>query len=297
MVTWTMNDNDRLKRTINEDLDVRASDRTLAHMRDTVLDSHGLSQEAKSALTLTIARRKIMRNPIVKFAVAAAVVAAALMGATLFRSSGSGVAWAEVARKVQASRGTVYRMQQTDADSPSGADHAMVYSSPTRERADYYKDGRIFRSIYVDYETKTVVYIIHEGKRYIRDTHSLHQFGVQQRQNWIDPKGLVQKFLSCEHKKLEPQTIERTLCEGLETTDPTFFGSDFPVPISRLNVQLWVSTATGYPVLFKAEVVCGEDGERRIEGTADQFQWDVELDPSELEPTIPDDYTLEEWPS
>lgn len=234
-----------------------------------------------------------MRNPIVKFAIAAAVVATAIMGVTLFRSSGSGVVWAEVAQKVQASQGTVFRMQETNSE----ADYAMVYSSPTRERADYYKDGGVFRSIYVDYETKTVMYIVHEGKRYIRDTHSLRQFGVQQRQNWIDPKGLVQKFLSCEHKKLEPQTIEAIQCEGLETTDPTFFGGDFPVPISRLNVQLWVSTATGYPVLFKAEVVCGEDGGRRIEGTADQFQWDVELDPGELEPTMPEDYILEEWPS
>jgi len=29
----------------------------------------------------------------------------------------------------------------------------------------------------------------------------------------------------------------------------------------------------------------------------DQFRWDVELDPSELEPTMPEDYTLEEWRS
>lgn len=240
-----------------------------------------------------------MRSPITRLVVAAAILAVVGLGIFEFVGTGgkSGVVWAEVAKKVDASRGTIYRMRETVSGETDEVDYAMAYSSSSRERADYYKAGQIVRSIYADYDTKTIVHIVPEGKRYIRDTHSLSQSRVQEHQNWIDPRGLVQKFLSCEHRKLEPKIIEGTLCEGLETTDPAFFGSDFPVPISRLDVQLWVSIQTGYPILFEGDIVCGEDGNRRIKGVADQFQWDVELDPSELEPGMPEGYTLEEWPS
>ena len=281
----------------------KAAVHTNPHMDETVLEvvlaAHEKATSEDSTVTRSGIRSVCMRNPVTRLAVAAAVLAVIGLGIFEFIGTGSksGVVWAEVAQKVDASRGTIYRMREIISDETDQVDYAMAYSSPTRERADYYKAGQIVRSIYADYEAKTVVYISPEDKRYIRDTHSLSQSRVQEHQNWIDPKGLVSKFLSCEHKTLEPKMIEGTLCEGLATTDLAFFGSDFPVPISRLDVQLWVSIRTGYPVLFKGEILCGKDGSRRIEGVADQFQWDVELDPNELEPKIPEGYTLEEWPS
>jgi len=61
--------------------------------------------------------------------------------------------------------------------------------------------------------------------------------------------------------------------------------------------QIWVSMETGYPVQLDTEIV-RNNGEIRIGGVADQFQWDVELDESMFEPDVPDGYiniTPEGW--
>ena len=57
------------------------------------------------------------------------------------------------------------------------------------------------------------------------------------------------------------------------------------------TAQLWVSVETGYPVLIESEVV-GNNGTLQIKMTIDEFQWDVELDPSEFHAVIPPDYQL-----
>ncbi len=296
MVTWTMNDNDKLQETLKKDLDVRASEETLAHMRNTVLDAHGPSQEAKSALMLTIARRKIMRNPIAKFAVAAAVVAAALIGATLFRSSGSGVAWAEVARKVEANQGFTYQMtfKAIRPDRPDEICYIMTSDAGARVRLDWrlQPEGQLFRSQYYDFDAETLVVVNHNSKTWLRvpinerTQHSLEG-------GWRNAKDWVRQLLSAEHTKLGRRIIEGVPCEGIETTDPTFGGIADPPPAS-LMARLWVNVDTGYP--FRLEYH-SQTGDLQVEAVLDQFRWDVELDPSELEPTMPEDYTLEEWPS
>ena len=102
-----------------------------------------------------------------------------------------------------------------------------------------------------------------------------------------DPKSLVLRFLSHEHRELGFKTVEGVLCEGIETTDPAFDETDYPV--DSLMAQIWVSVETGYPIQFEVEIV-RNNGEIRIGGVRDQFQWDVELDESMFEPNIPPDY-------
>ena len=109
----------------------------------------------------------------------------------------------------------------------------------------------------------------------------------------MNPKHLVQTILSCEHRKIGQKTIEGVLCEGLETTDPAFLGP-LPEPVSRLEVQLrlWVNSDTEFPILLEWKVMIEVDGNVMAkECMLDQFQWDVELDPSLFEPNIPSDYT------
>ena len=48
---------------------------------------------------------------------------------------------------------------------------------------------------------------------------------------------------------------------------------------------------TQYPVLLESKISAEHNGEvLGSEGVMDQFQWDVELDPSLFEPNIPPDY-------
>ncbi|MDI6449601.1 hypothetical protein [Anaerobaca lacustris] len=235
-----------------------------------------------------------MRSPIAKFAVAAAVVATALIGATLFRSSGSGVVWAEVAQKVQASRNVVFRTVRHDTSEPydGGVDFSMDHYSSTQARLDRYKAGEVVNTMYNDCDTKTVILVDHYHKSYVQNTAEER---MPDRFQMTDPNSMVQRFLSCKHRELGRKTIDGVLCEGIETTDPALHGGENPP--ESLAARIWVSVETGYPVRIEAEYI-RDNGQRRFDFVQDQFQWDAELDESIFEPNIPAGYidiSPDEW--
>ena len=237
-------------------------------------------------------RRILMKNPIVKLAVAAAVIAVVVLAIFEFISTGSksSVVWAEVARKVQASRGVIFRSRETGENKPDGSAegrYGMLYVSPTHMRWDNCKRDKIISSTYYDYGARTTVWLAHDAKKYVRQTISEKDIQFYQR-GWANPKDWVRQFLSREYRKLGQRTINGLLSEGIETTDPTLFLANFP--LDSLVARLWVSVETGYPILSEIEVV-GENGKTHIQGIVDQFQWDVDLDASQFEPNIPPDYT------
>ena len=91
-----------------------------------------------------------MRSPITRAAVAAAVIVAVLIGITQLGGSPAGVAWGEVAQKIEASPGLIYRERTLDPNESDGGAYVMVYASPTHLRIDSHKGTAITRSIYVD---------------------------------------------------------------------------------------------------------------------------------------------------
>ena len=235
-----------------------------------------------------------MRSPIVRFAVAAAVIAAVLIGAALFRSSGSGVVWAEVARKVQASRGVIFRSVRHDTPDPydKGVDFTINHYSSTKARLDGYIGSEIIKTIYDNCNTKTVILVDHAHKSYVMNTDEQRMADSFQA---ADPNSNIKWFLSCEHRELGQKTIDGVLCEGIETTDPAFSGYDDPS--ESLMARLWVSVETGYPIQLETEYV-RHNGEIHFEIVQDEFQWDLELDESLFEPNIPEGYldiSPDEW--
>ncbi|MBN2133548.1 MAG: hypothetical protein JW741_28870 [Sedimentisphaerales bacterium] len=283
-----MKKHDKLEEVMKKDLDVRASDEALDRMREIVLDAHGPSTKTESAATLSSARRKIMRNPIAKFAVAAAVIAAVLVGVTLFRSSGSGVVWAEVAQKIEASRGVIYRERRgTDSQDALAmkSDYGITYLSPTQYRAEGFKNDQCWITMYDNRATAKRVVLLHALKQYVIEDITLTDEGDRKHANYQDPTYWVRKFLACEYTKLTRREIDGVLCEGIETTDPAFCSNESP-GIESLIARLWVSIKTGYPVLLEGEF----HGESNTNMTFDQFQWDAEFDASVFEPNIPTDY-------
>jgi hypothetical protein len=138
----------------------------------------------------------------------------------------------------------------------------------------------------------TGLYHIH--KHYISDTHqnTKNEYFLEQHEQWLNPRYLVQRILSGKHRSLGQKTIDGVLCEGIETTDPAALGP-LPGPISRLEIefQLWVDVETKYPVLFKGKMSGEAEGKwMESEWIMDEFQWDVELDPDFLKANIPPDY-------
>ncbi len=251
-----------------------------------LLHAQEKSQKTEPPFASLKTRRTIMKSPVTKLAVAAAVIALVVLGLSEFigTDSTSGVVWADVARKVQASQGVIFRSIDSSSDPrDDGPDYAMNYRSGTQHRTDSYKADEIIKTIYSNFDTKTVVLVDHGHRSHVKMT-----FEDMKQDDFSDnPIAMVQMFLSHEHEELGQKTVESTLCEGFETKDPDFGGSDYPN--DSLMARIWISAETGYPVQFEIDIV-RNGGEIRIGGVVDQFQWDVELDKSMFEPNIPAGY-------
>ena len=230
--------------------------------------------------------RTIMKSQITKLAAAAVIIIAVLIGINQFSNSTTSIAWGEVAKKVEASQGVIFRQRATSTKYPGGGSgYSIIYICPTHRRSDgYNKEGEIWISMYSDIEAGTGVVVLHHQKGYVHET--LSERDVQNQPRWADPKVWVQKFLCCEYTKLGQKTVDGVLCEGLETTDPNLITPSPNFPIRNFAARLWVGVQTRYPVLLEGEFA----GKYSGESVMDQFQWDVELDASLFEPNIPPDY-------
>jgi hypothetical protein len=280
-----MRSNEDFEDIVKKDLDVRASDGTHERMRRAVLDAHGPSQTNTSARSPIIARSMIMKNPIVKLAVAAAVIAVIGLGTLEFLGTGSksGVVWAEVAQKVNASRGLIYR--ESHPNGPDAAVYFLFYDSPTHGRTDMYQEGQLVRSVYGNYGTRDMLIIHHRDRFY--GHHPMDDRDVQDHERQMHLRDWVEGILSRQHTNLGRKTIEGVLCEGIETKYPIF--GDMNSPAENSARRVWVSVEGGYPLRCEGGTL-GDDGKLRVETVLDQFQWDVELEASQFEPEIPTDY-------
>lgn len=230
-----------------------------------------------------------MRKPMIRFAAAGVIIVAVILGLPLFTGTDnkSGVVWADVAQKVETSRGVIYRERFTNNNPINVSDYTIIQLSPTQYRSDGYQSGEPWITMYEDREARQRVVLLHGKKAYVKEEMTPTDKGQQRHADMMDPTKWVERFLSCEYSELGQRTIEGVLCEGLETADSAFTGEDAAdLPIDSIVGRLWVSTETGYPVLLEAEVKGQYSGNASI----DQFQWDVELDASIFEPNIPPDY-------
>jgi len=274
-----MRSKDRLEEIVGKDLDVRASDRTYERMRDALLTAHGPSKRTESATMLTITRRMIMKNSMVKLGIAAVIVAVLGIGIVEFLGTGgtSGVVWAEVAKNVEASRGVIFRVRETGSrdtndDWPNG--YRIFWRSAAVSRMDIYRGGQIYRTIFMNYDAKTVMGVLHHAQRYNKEAMSDQT--ARGDKGWSDPQGLLNLALSLEHQALGQKTIDGVLCEGIEATGP-----------DGGTGRLWVGVETGYPVLAEIESM---KGGIRHTGTMDQFRWNLDLSAEGVEPEIPAGY-------
>jgi hypothetical protein len=286
-----MKDDREFEDTVSRGLDVRAGDRTYDSMRQIVLDAHESSKQKPSAARLTITRRLTMRKQMIRFAAAGVIIAIVVLGLSEFigTDNKSSVVWADVAQKVETSRGVIYRERIVNSEyaNSNTSDYTIIHLAATHYRSDGYQSGEPWTTMYDDREAGQRVVLLHGKKGYVKEKITLTEKGQQKHDGAMDPRRRVERFLSCEYSELGRRTIEGVLCEGLETTDSGFTGEDAAeLPIDSLVAHLWVSAETGYPVLLEAEF----KGQYSGSATIDQFQWDVELDASVFQPNIPPDY-------
>lgn len=278
-----MGNNDRFEEIVRNDLDVRASEGMYKRMRRIVLQAREPAGETEVVKMRATARRIPMDKPIVKLAVAAAIIAVVVLG--LFEFLGgdgtSGVVWAEVAKKVGASPSVIFRARDTGSRDPNDDwpnAYRIFWRSATLDRADWYRNGQIHRTIYTNLDTKTLIGVLHDHKMYSKEAMSDERVqSARAQKGWTDPQGLLNRALSLEHHALGPKTIDGVLCEGIEAMGP-----------DGGTARVWVGVETGYPVLVEIEGI--DDGKVRHTGTMDRFRWNVDLLAEGVEPEIPADY-------
>jgi hypothetical protein len=251
-------------------------------LRDTLKVQKELKQ-TKLAGTQPDIWRIIMKSSITKLAVAAIIVMIGLGILTFIDTdSKSGVVWAEVAQNVEASPGVIWRIRGTGSrdpndDWPNG--YKITWRSAAITRTDNYRGGQIYRTIYLNYDAKTVIWVAHDAKKYNKEAMSDEhvQRARVDKERWTDPSSLLRLCLSLEHHELDPKTINGVLCEGIEATGP-----------GGVTGQVWIAVETGYPVLVEVEAI--DDKGIRHTSTLDQFKWNVYISAEDVEPEIPADY-------
>jgi len=253
-----------------------------------LLDQFDKTQEQEPAVMQPSIGRTIMKSPITKLAAAAVIVIAVLIGMNQLVGSAGSVAWGEVVRNIEASPGFVFRLRQTYIREETGTIelNTMVYGSAQYGvRHDGYNDEDVTVQIYAPLSDGAMTAVDHRSRTYSR--RALPDDARAEIES-MDPKEALREFLSAEYTKLGRKAVEGVEAEGIEIHRPSESRAN-----SQVVMQLWVAVDTGLPILVEVDTV-GKNGMLEVHTVQDDFRWNVELDASEFEPDIPEDYTLME---
>ncbi len=243
-------------------------------------------QKLSAAVTPSIGRI-IMRNRITKLAVAAAIIIAVLIGINQFGTTTGkgGVAWGGVIEKIEQIPAVIYEM--TSVISYPGANREMSTKSDVYDggaqgnRIDMYMNGELGMQKFLLPEQGVGYFIRHRQKQYTR----FELTGELATMKEDFPRQWIRVILSESYAELGSGNINGIDVEGIEVHNSKLLGGAEGV------VRLWVDVKTNLPVRFELEGMMMEGGVKRpTKHVIDDFQWDVEIDPSVFEPEIPSDF-------
>jgi hypothetical protein len=279
-------------------LHVKASADLDKRVHDDISKALAESKQTKSAPPEPNIWRIIMKSRIAKLAAAAVVMITCVIGLSVWRTTGSGIALADVLARIEQVKAFRYQWFGTgeDPDNPySFLRRATTLSSQeygsktTMEELDPNGGWSTFQEGYRSPDNKTAIIIWPKQKKYRRVEFD---DGTAERMWEVinDPRTLVKKILACKYESLGRSTIDGIEVEGFRTTDPNFFYlyiGDRQIDVNQIDFKMWVDAKTRLPVRYDYM------GDKR-KGThfvMQDFQWDVPVDAAEFKPVIPDDYT------
>ena len=244
--------------------------------------------------------RIIMKSRITKLAAAAVVMIACVIGLSLWRTTGSGIALADVLARIEKVNAYRYQWFRTgeDPNKPySFLRRATALSSQeygtktTMEELDPNGGWSTFQEGYRSPDNKTAIVIWPKQKKYRRiefdDGTAERMWEVSSN----DPRTFLKRILACKYESMGRATIDGIEVEGFQTTDPNFFyfyiGDRQIGDVNQIDVKVWVDAKTRLPVRYDYM----GDKRNRTHFVMQDFQWDVPVDAADFEPVIPDDYT------
>ena len=250
----------------------------------------------RSAPTVHIERLSlwisIMKSRITKLAAAAVIAVALLYGLSIIGKR-DGVAWAQVLDNITRVPAFAYRMNMDMKDmSGMPAEKTMkleieaIVSQDYGMRMNSYTDGKLVARTYVLVPEVRVISVNPEQKTYMRARLTDKLFEEVQKDNG-DPRKMVEEFMKCEYTELGRSIIDGIEVEGIQSADPRIAAGVLGDVVGRL----WVAADDGLPVRLEMEAY-SKEGSKILDMTLYAFEWDLQIDLSELEPNIPDDYEL-----
>jgi hypothetical protein len=248
--------------------------------------------------------RVIMKSPFTKLAVAAAVLIACVIGVSLWRTTGSGIALADVLAQIEKVK--AFRCQWSSDETVEGPNKpygqkkgggtfisSQEYGCKTiLEELDPNGTNSTFEVCGLP-DKRTQISISHKQKKYWRTEWPEPDARAAERTSKFDPRTLTKRILELKHESLGRSTIDGIEVEGFQTTDPNYVEKGFGNP--QVDIKAWVDAQTRLPVRYDllASVEVDQKGDkiiRRVHVVMYGFQWDVPVDAAEFKPVIPDDY-------
>ena len=265
-------------------------------------------KQTKLASTQPNIWRVIMKSPITKIATAAAIIIACFTGLHFWKSTGSGIALADVLTRIEQVTGYAYQMSSAmmkqEATSRwtscilvskehgikmtiTAADPNNVQSQPRRYRHEVGDEA------YLLPQQKSLVFVKHKAKiydRYIYEGQKLEYY----KEEYNEPRTIIKQILSCEHMSIGQSVIDEITVEGFQTTDIAyqggFFGqAELEGEHETVDVKLWVDVNTFLPVRLEEDIITKKG--LHLHEVSYDFRWNVIINPDDYEPNIPEDYS------
>jgi hypothetical protein len=238
--------------------------------------------------------RFVMKSPLTKLAVAAAVIIACVIGLSLWKTTGSGVALADVLARVEGVKSFRLKGDFTIASEPvSGEPFHMEIHGEVLASQEW---GRKTGTTYFQRQKKTLVEINHRSKTYTRTELDDPAFRRME-------EGLVEDFdasfwlrqmMKSKYESLGRSTLDGVEVEGFHTTDPNC-GAGSPLIDPQVDVKLWVDVKTRMPVRMESRTSGSMPmgGRTNNQSVLHDFQWDLPVTAADFEPPpVPEGYLV-----
>jgi len=246
--------------------------------------------------------RTIMKRRKPQLAAAAVIVFAACLSLYFFDKT-SGIAWADVAQRLEDIKTVAYRIT-ADIKGMPGTPEDYTTRMEQEVKVSYEQGAvRIDSSLqtprgirkthtYLLFEDRVMFTVMPTQKKYLEVTISPEQMDEMAEEKG-DPVTILKAMLEQNYTELGRKTINGVAAWGIEVSDPNL-GAKMGAFISsgmfdKTLVQLWVDEANELPIKMTA-IGSSEQGQTSMELYMDQFQWDVDINPALLEPEIPEGY-------
>ncbi|MEA3226954.1 MAG: hypothetical protein U9Q07_13470, partial [Planctomycetota bacterium] len=153
--------------------------------------------------------RTIMKSPIAKSAAAAVIVIACSGAWMLWKSTGSGIALADVLTRIEQVTAYSYQMQSTVKNRQISTESVITvliskeYGMKMVRNTIDPQSGKIKPTLdtYLSHKPNSITYVNHEGKMYLKLEYDDDKIRFY-REECNDPRIIIKQFLGCNHTSL-----------------------------------------------------------------------------------------------